>query len=947
MTLAIDGVPFRGAERMKHRFMTRLTADIGPEPTQLPVEDASGFPNSGTVLIDDELIDYSGRSQTGLRAFRRAARHTWVENESNQGTSWRGTAHKAGAAVELYGYANPLASDLPAGGGRTLPGAQGSWGEFSVAYPVAEDRFPVNVGNVPVLVEGLAANRTTLRIDANLLDGGGVAGFPSSGYALLVSRELRIPGATPQAPPLASFGGAELIAYDGISGGALTGVRRGASTRRLEGSGLDLRAKDHVRFVSAPGTPRYELPFAVVPVSAGAAAGGDWLDPMVTGFSERIQVEREWIRYDELIAGAAGGAMHFVRSDPTVFARVYGHVNGLRWYPAGGAPGGSGLAVPPQQPAPPPRQPGPNPIPVPEGGEWTHATLRNQLAGLVHYRGVDDTQVPNVGVAHAGGTEIVPVFRTEGYSAAAGDVVTVISGDGRFRERRRVQWAAREVTPLVQAEVPPRIVNRGGETRVALVALNGNVSRRIVSDVARMRAQDENVHLPSALGFDTRGVARILKAPSGEMPYTMEMQLTVGGTFGGRHTPCWVDEVGVAQTNLAQVWHRVVSPRQERPVPADAKELTLRRDSLWNGWGSEASQWRRREVPPAPGAPPPPPGGRPVLTRVLFETSKMRAADRGRPLVNLVKRANEPWVRARAIPGRSFASRPAGDDRDCGVIQVGTELIAYRGFEDRPAENLIVLKDLARGFFGTEAAPHYDGEEATFQAWMDLALLKGAVDGGAFAIPVENTFGFPPQGMLALLDARGQAAEVVSWTRIGGEGFEMPRGAGTGESDAAERGLFRGRFGTAPVAHEPGTIAYEMPFRYWDRAVEGADDPNLGYYQFPVEVGEAWFRSLTWSAKLLQPHLRLRVLARVDARSPWGAQPDGARGLFEFRQPRDEEHPNRIEMQGDLLEARVYFEYEPGAFRPDFTSDAWKETPVLESIAVDYYAPNRVLSSVK
>ena len=63
------------------------------------------------------------------------------------------------------------------------------------------------------------------------------------------------------------------------------------------------------------------------------------------------------------------------------------------------------------------------------------------------------------------------------------------------------------------------------------------------------------------------------------MPYTRDFNLVVGGTFGGVHSPCWVDDVGTAALNTPQVWHRVDVPGTgDRFFPADAKEIRLRRD---------------------------------------------------------------------------------------------------------------------------------------------------------------------------------------------------------------------------------------------------------------------------------------------------------------------------------------------------------------------------------
>jgi hypothetical protein len=233
---------------------------------------------------------------------------------------------------------------------------------------------------------------------------------------------------------------------------------------------------------------------------------------------------------------------------------------------------------------------------------------------------------------------------------------------------------------------------------------------------------------------------------------------------------------------------------------------------------------------------------------------------------------------------------------------------------------------------------------------------------------VANTLGFSPQGYVAIFDdvQAGSVREIVGYTETRGGGrrggaaeFIMPEKvttekmkeildhyAETGEVDpeSGGPGLLRGRYGTLPSRHATNAVVLRLPFRYWDRAAKRADHPALGFYQVPIHRPGAFFKRIDWGEHFPKPHLDVRVLARVDQRTSWAAEPQGkANGLFEFLNPRSKNDANRIDMQGDLLEVRVFFDYRAGAFTPFFAADGWKETPWLTRLGVDYVQPTMVL----
>jgi hypothetical protein len=81
---------------------TFLTADPGSSGTTLNVNDTTYFPTAGTLYIDNELISYTGRTQTSFTGCTRAATLTQFVSGSNQSaTAGAAAAHSAGTGIIL------------------------------------------------------------------------------------------------------------------------------------------------------------------------------------------------------------------------------------------------------------------------------------------------------------------------------------------------------------------------------------------------------------------------------------------------------------------------------------------------------------------------------------------------------------------------------------------------------------------------------------------------------------------------------------------------------------------------------------------------------------------------------------------------------------------------------------------------------------------------------
>jgi hypothetical protein len=81
---------------------TYLTADPGSGGTTLDVNDTTYFPTAGVLYIDNELISYSGKTQTSFTGCTRAATLTqFVSGASRSATAGTAAAHSAGTGILL------------------------------------------------------------------------------------------------------------------------------------------------------------------------------------------------------------------------------------------------------------------------------------------------------------------------------------------------------------------------------------------------------------------------------------------------------------------------------------------------------------------------------------------------------------------------------------------------------------------------------------------------------------------------------------------------------------------------------------------------------------------------------------------------------------------------------------------------------------------------------
>ena len=347
---------------------------------------------------------------------------------------------------------------------------------------------------------------------------------------------------------------------------------------------------------------------------------------------------------------------------------------------------------------------------------------------------------------------------------------------------------------------------------------------------------------------------------------------------------------------------------------------------------------------------------------------------------------------------RAWAYHP-----DCGLVDLDGELILYRdsSFE---SENVLVLERCVRGVLGTTPRPHPRGGSGRLVPAVPVTFIQGSATRDLASIPVAQLDErvWPREGLLRVVGA--QDSELIHFTRRSREEFALPEAFGADDAPdaAAGRALLRGRFGTKAIDHDSGTPVFWQPFRYWDRFLPRRieedesfsgmyDHPEGSYLELGLKLKTAYWHRLTWTEGTyedLSGDRRSRgggsdtgglhdivVLARFSTAVPWDSQDvvdlrtgtgaggyGGPRSDSEDRSANrlylcdDPEAANRLAVESETAEFRVYFVFRPGAYIPqdsgsgqsmldDFGyENAWKHTPVLRSFTVEYTSRTSTLN---
>lgn len=397
-------------------------------------------------------------------------------------------------------------------------------------------------------------------------------------------------------------------------------------------------------------------------------------------------------------------------------------------------------------------------------------------------------------------------------------------------------------------------------------------------------------------------------------------------------------------------------------------------------------------------------GGGSVVT-AFFDEVHMWRHQNATPLGIVVN--NEPVLEEekeivlRALPPATTLVGVEGHDRDCGVVDVGGELIVYRGTRSDGPDTL-TLERCRRGALGTKARAHPPGTPARFVPDLYVSYLQGTVNREASTLPLAHTRRWPREGAARIVG--DDRVELVHYTGVSeGEGLLMPE-AMDADPSVKGRGLLRGRFGTEAAQHQNDDLVVFHPFRYWDRAMprrssrtgsfEGLHDhPEASYVEFAKTVRDAYWIGVGWTEQLegrvpvegrdarssargrdttkadivclvrFDQGLRWDSTRIVDLREGRGMPPearaDPRRWLYVLDRPGTDlpDQVNALGVEASTAEFRFVFLYLRDAYRSQEASgvepeelvfeNEWKNSPWLRSFTAKYANRTKILSQAE
>lgn len=249
----------------------------------------------------------------------------------------------------------------------------------------------------------------------------------------------------------------------------------------------------------------------------------------------------------------------------------------------------------------------------------------------------------------------------------------------------------------------------------------------------------------------------------------------------------------------------------------------------------------------------------------------------------------------------------SGMDAEGGAILVGNELIGYASVD--AASNTLV--NCTRGYLGSPAEVHEDGDRVFNMAFMAIAALNAPVNATDKILSLTPN-GFQAEGYVMV----GQ--ELIGYTNTNG-GLRMPDGCD-----------FRGAFGTTAAPHNAGDLAYAMPFRYFDRYTQNSDDSKTAWFGASHRATGARWRRLVFEETLPNNSVDIHVYARFNADPRWTTPPAGRPGsTWLFTGPAG---GGLALARGDQMDIRVVFLWLDGAY----LRGEWKDSPRFHGVTVEY-----------
>ncbi|MGK0153910.1 MAG: hypothetical protein ACI9SE_000859 [Neolewinella sp.] len=276
-----------------------------------------------------------------------------------------------------------------------------------------------------------------------------------------------------------------------------------------------------------------------------------------------------------------------------------------------------------------------------------------------------------------------------------------------------------------------------------------------------------------------------------------------------------------------------------------------------------------------------------------------------------------------------------------GLIQVDDEVMAYSARDN----GIFTIAQNGRGLLNTDPRGHDRGARVKFLTHRACAILTGGVGGSESVIAVQDVTPMPIAGTLLM----GQELLHYTWSRNSVNTLEMPNwyppnADGTVDTGtSAARGLFRGRYGTAPQGASSGEVVISWPFRYWDRFAEFSDDPELAYSQLTTNEAPVFFRDVRWREETTDARVQVICRVRTDSLAPWTAEASAYPGLWEFVGKPADGMAHKLNRGASRIEIRFQTVYQPGCVDLQaFTQHGWKTSARVEDVRVQYEGQGRI-----
>jgi hypothetical protein len=376
-----------------------------------------------------------------------------------------------------------------------------------------------------------------------------------------------------------------------------------------------------------------------------------------------------------------------------------------------------------------------------------------------------------------------------------------------------------------------------------------------------------------------RARGRLLKWPSGELPSAVPPTTTVGGTS--------------------------VAGVPDRPLDGRIDELVTGRDTQ-SSWASQYYLIIQRDT--ALGK-----------SDTSIYVNNEPTGPRGGLIIppNAVGRA----VQASILKG--VFNGPNGPAPV--LLKIDDEYIGAYSTEWSGDCTGILLTRCVRGMLGTTAADHPDGSRITVIPWPKVGVFSGAASGTGFGIQITNwQQDVPREGYLQVQMPQGRG-EIVPYRQTTLGWFER-------HVDVNNNPCFRSAFGSPRTNWADGDFAVFLPVRYWDLYAPRVDSVQGVIFQTTETCRDAYWRTIHWT-ETETTGKDVIFLMRFDGSPDWTDAPTNKPGgLYMFGDPDDE---NRIGVQADKVEIRVFMTYNSGAY----LTDVWKTTPTLERYDIEYTQP--------